>query len=141
MSEIRGGDAPPGFLQSHYSEGFWHRTCEDRQVGKEHVIYEDRQVGKVGKNGDAAKDSFILSGPRKINHRRLEEGRIFFFNKNSFFRSPLQRFRGPNLTFGKLPFGKLHIWEVASKEFVTREVAVWKVPNTDAMILYIRALP
>ena len=94
----------------------------------EHVIYENRQVGQVGKNGDAPEDSFILSGPRKINYRRLEEGRIFFFNKNSFFRSPLQRFRGPNLTFGKLPFGKLHIWEVATLEIVTWEVALRKMP-------------
>ena len=79
--------------------------------------------------GTFPKDSFqVATSPR-------------YFPKLKLPKCSLRRLRGPNLTFGKLPFGKLHIWEVASKEFVTREVAVWKVPNTDAMILYIRALP
>jgi len=35
---------------------------------------------------------------------------------------------GPNLTFGKLPLGILHIWEVATWEIVTWEVAIGKMP-------------
>ena len=40
--------------------------------------------------------------------------------------SILRRLRGPNLTFGKLPLGKLHIGEVAPWEIVTLEVDFWK---------------
>jgi len=38
----------------------------------------------------------------------------------------LRRFRGPNLTFGKLPLGKLHTWEVGSWEIVTWEIVTWE---------------
>jgi len=33
-------------------------------------------------------------------------------------RCSLRRLSGPNLTFGKLPLGKLHIWEVALGEML-----------------------
>ena len=35
----------------------------------------------------------------------------------------LRRLRGPDLTLGKLPLGKLHIWEVTTSDIVT-----WKLP-------------
>ena len=40
-----------------------------------------------------------------------------------------------SLTFVKLPFGKLYIWEVANSEIVTWEVAFGKVPNTILKVL------
>ena len=40
-----------------------------------------------------------------------------------------RRPRRPNLTFKKLPFGKLHIWEVATwNKIVTWEVTIGKMP-------------
>ena len=42
----------------------------------------------------------------------------------------LRRLRRPNLTFGKLPLGKLHSWEVA-----TWEAALGKIPNSIAFIM------
>ena len=71
MSEIRKGLFPP-------SPDF-DNVITPKAFDMEQVIYDHRQVGQPGKNGDAPKDSFILSGPRKINYRRLEEGRISFF--------------------------------------------------------------
>ena len=44
----------------------------------------------------------------------------------------LQHLRGPNLTFGKLPLGKLHPWEVA-----TWENALGKVPNTVFRVFFL----
>ena len=41
----------------------------------------------------------------------------------------LQRLRGPNLTFGNLPLGKLDIWEIAACEIVTRKIAFVKIPK------------
>ena len=54
----------------------------------EQVIY-DRQVGQAGKNDDASISDNNVSNAfvsRKLNYRRLEEGRIFLIlNKNFFF--------------------------------------------------------
>ena len=40
----------------------------------------------------------------------------------------LRRLRWPNPTFGKLPLGTLHIWEVTTWEILTWEVALGKMP-------------
>ena len=40
----------------------------------------------------------------------------------------LRRLRKPNISFGKLLLGKMYIWEVATLEIVTWEVALGKMP-------------
>ena len=59
------------------------------------------------------------------------------FSFNTSFMGKMQFFHGEvstweiviwEISFGKLPHGKLHIWEVDTWEIVTWEVALGKIP-------------
>ena len=78
---------PPGFLQIHYSEGFWPGTPTGWSSWKNGDAPKELLVSILGNN---VLNAFISSDRRKLNYRRVEVGRIFlivffYLYKNSFF--------------------------------------------------------
>ena len=81
---------PPSYLRGVYPPLDFYKVIISKAFDKKQVIYDHWQVGQAAKNGDTPKElfasvsinsvlnAFIFSGSRKLNYRRLEEGKTIF---------------------------------------------------------------
>jgi len=94
-------------------------TCKQR---KNTYFVIDKQFEKVRRIKNV-----IITFQKAFSQVATSQMLNFCSSRSDRPRCSLRRLRRPTITFGKLPLGKMHIWEVATMETVTCKVALRKM--------------